>query len=125
MAKAKKSFYSVEACAGLAAEFAGMGDDERAEYYYECENKAVPPTHVRINYLVVAEADRGKGKGRELLHEAIEEAETYKLPIYITACALEPSTDISRLVAFYEKEGFTVEDADMGGEVLMSYTGAR
>jgi len=74
--------------------------------------------YVRIDSLFVNAEDRGHGKGRELLREAIAEAKTYKMPIYIVAGMLGFDTDISRLVPFYESEGFTAI-ADLGGEVLM------
>jgi hypothetical protein len=40
------------------------------------------------------------------------------MPVYIVAGMLGFDTDISRLVPFYESEGFTAI-ADLGGEVLM------
>lgn len=76
--------------------------------------------YVRIDTLFVNKEDRGHGKGRALLLEALAEAKTYGLPIYIVAGMLGFDTDISRLVTFYESEGFTAI-ADLGGEVLMRY----
>ena len=76
--------------------------------------------YVRIDTLFVNPEDRGQGKGRALLLDAIAEAKTYNLPIYIVAGMLGFDTDISRLVTFYESEGFTAI-ADLGGEVLMRY----
>ena len=84
-----------------------MIDDCRSEKY------------VRIDYITVAEEDRGQGKARQLLKDAIAEAKTYGLLIYMVACQLEKDTDLERLVAFYESEGFDVVGR-AGDGVLMS-----
>jgi GNAT superfamily N-acetyltransferase len=112
MAKGDKSFYSVEEYDYLNVDY----DEETGNEIYDGNH------HVRIDYVVVAKKERGQGKGRELLRAAIAEAKTYNLPIYIVASQLEPETDIERLVAFYESEGFSV-DGTIGDEVLMYYYG--
>lgn len=76
--------------------------------------------YVRIDYIVVAEEERGAGKGRELLRAAIAEAKTYGLPIYMVASELEESTDLGQLVDFYEEEGFSIVEV-IGDSVLMEY----
>lgn len=76
--------------------------------------------YVRIDYITVAEEERGHGKGRELLRAAVEEAKTYGLPIYIVASKLTEDTDLERLISFYEEEGFDVV-AVIGDAVLMRY----
>jgi len=77
-------------------------------------------SYARIDYIFVTEEERGKGKGTELLHAAIAEAKSTGLPIYMVASELTKDTDLSRLVDWYEKEGFSVVDV-VGDSVLMTY----
>ena len=76
--------------------------------------------YVRIDYIKVAPEERGQGIARKLLREAILEAKTYNLPIFMVASELEPETDLARLVNFYEDEGFSIY-ACIGDSVLMKY----
>jgi GNAT superfamily N-acetyltransferase len=102
----EKTFYSLDV----------YDNSEESEDRIQSESS---PKYVRIDYIKVAREDRGKGKGRELLRAAIAEAKAYGLPVYMVAEQLEPSTDVERLVRFYESEGFSMADA-VGDGVLMS-----
>ena len=75
-------------------------------------------SYVRIDYIIVDKEERGQGKGRELLKAAIAEAKTHKLPIFIIAEEIEDDTDLDRLVALYESEGFSIHSPAGDGVLL-------
>ena len=78
--------------------------------------------YVRIDYIIVAEEERGQGKGRQLVKDAVAEAKTCGLPIFMVACQLEQDTDLEMLCEFYESEGFEVHSM-AGDSVVMEYVG--
>lgn len=65
-----------------------------------------------IDIIHIDPASRGQGYGRQLLHAALEQIEG---PVYLVACPKDQDTDFSRLVEFYESEGFQADEsaADM------------
>lgn len=77
-----------------------------------------------IAHLFVPVAERGQGKGRELLRGAIEDMrlegkfDTVKLSADSESEDPENPIDLAGLVEFYESEGFDIEEA--GSVVIMS-----
>lgn len=81
---------------------------------YEVEGEQ----YVLIEKLFVPAENRGNGIARSLLREAISHARaTYpRMVIRLVAEPLDADTDMDRLVAFYESEGFDVIEA---GEIVV------
>lgn len=75
-----------------------------------------------IAHLWVPAAERGQGKGRQLLQQAIEEMRQegkfslIKLSADSESEDPENAIDLADLVEFYESEGFDIEEA---GEVVV------
>ena len=75
-----------------------------------------------IEKIFVAPEDRRQGKARAMLREAIAEIKANHPGMAIKVAALpfgEDPIDMADLVAFYESEGFDVENCD-GHAVIMS-----
>ena len=74
-----------------------------------------------IEKIWVPAEDRGQGKGRKMLEEAIEEIKAThgNITIKIAALPFDNGMDMADLVAFYESVGFDVEDTS-GHAVIMS-----
>jgi predicted GNAT family N-acyltransferase len=82
--------------------------------------------YILISKLWIAPAERGSGKARRLLRSAIAEIKrAYPvLDIKLSASGeLDKTTDLARLVKFYECEGFTVDDQPDSPSITMIYTG--
>lgn len=77
-----------------------------------------------IEKIFVPACERGRGMGTELLREAIAEirAEHGSVVIKLAALPLDRDTDLFQLVAWYEREGFSV-DSTAGDAVVMTYEG--
>ena len=74
-----------------------------------------------IEKIFVAPEDRRQGKARAMLRQTIEEIKAKHSGMKIKLAALpfgEDAIDMSDLVAFYESEGFSVENCD-GHAVIM------
>ena len=74
-----------------------------------------------IEKIWVPAEDRGQGKGREMLENAINDIRTQhgKIIIKIAALPFDDGMDMDDLVSFYESVGFDVEDTS-GHAVIMS-----
>ena len=74
--------------------------------------------YVLIEKLFVPSENRGNGIARRLLREAVSHARaTYPgMAIRLVAEPLDADTDMDRLLAFYESEGFDVIEA---GEIVV------
>lgn len=81
---------------------------------YEVEGDS----YVLIEKLFVPAENRGNGIARRLLREAVFHARTDhpSMAIRLVAEPLDTETDMDRLVAFYESEGFDVIEA---GEIVV------
>lgn len=77
-----------------------------------------------IEKIFVPACERGRGVGTALLREAIAEirAEHGGIVIKLAALPLDRDTDLFQLVAWYEREGFSVEST-AGDAVAMAYEG--
>ena len=62
-----------------------------------------------IGLLFVEKEYRGQGAGQELLLKAIEYAG--KNDLYLVCCPKDKDTDFSRLVGFYEDNGFEIDES--------------
>lgn len=74
--------------------------------------------YVLIEKIFVPVENRGNGIARRLLREAVSHSRTTHpgMAIRLVAEPLDASTDMERLVAFYESEGFDVIEA---GEIVV------
>jgi GNAT superfamily N-acetyltransferase len=110
-------------------------ESEREKSYIAWE-KVIEPTfddegdedgeleYVLIDKIWIDPADRGKGKARELLRNAIKEIKQKHPDLEIKLSAsgeLDKTTDLKKLVDFYEREGFSVDDQDSHSSVMMTY----
>ena len=77
--------------------------------------------YVLIEKIWVPESERGQGKGRKMLEQAIDDIRTQhgKITIKIAALPFDSGMEMDDLVAFYESVGFDVEDTS-GHAVIMS-----
>jgi predicted GNAT family N-acyltransferase len=77
--------------------------------------------YVLISKLYIIPEDRGQGKARALLQLTLKEIQELhpEKEIKLAASKSEPDTDLDRLVSFYAKEGFCVEDIPDCPFVLM------
>ena len=88
---------------------------------YDAEGEVVgAEEYALIEKVWVPESDRGNGIGRKLLREAIEEIKAAGHDtIKIAALPFDGGMDMADLVAFYESEGFEIENCE-GHAVIMS-----
>lgn len=75
-----------------------------------------------IEKIFVPAHERGRGVGTELLREAIAEIRAAHggVAIKLAALPLDRDTELLQLVAWYEREGFSVESL-AGDAVVMTY----
>ena len=102
-----KSYISWEACFDDAYDDEGeiIGQDE----------------YVLIEKIFVAPADRRQGKARGMLREALAQIAAQYPGMDVKVAALpfgEDAIDMADLVAFYESEGFSIDNCD-GHAVIM------
>ena len=71
-----------------------------------------------IEKVWVPAEQRGQGKGRELVEQAIKEIEVTGLSCKIAALPFDDGMEMADLVEWYESFGFSVEDAS-GDAVIM------
>jgi GNAT superfamily N-acetyltransferase len=71
---------------------------------------SVRPRRCRIGWLVVADADRGRGVGRALVAEAVRRLDGPGVVEVVTFGADHPAAEPSGARAFYERLGFTAEE---------------
>lgn len=71
-----------------------------------------------IEKVWVPEGQRGQGKGRKLIEEALKEIEETGLTCKIAALPFDGGMDMADLVEWYESFGFSVEDTS-GHAVVM------
>lgn len=77
--------------------------------------------YVLIEKLYVAPADRRQGVAREILREALAEIAKIHSGMTVKLAALpfgDDAIDMADLVAFYESEGFSIDNCD-GHAVIM------
>ncbi|MEL0099989.1 MAG: GNAT family N-acetyltransferase, partial [Opitutae bacterium] len=92
------------------ASWTTMADDiEEYDDYGYFVDVTKGPEYAVIDKIYVDPSERGRGKARSLLREAIAEIQSERpgIPIMLNALPLEPGTDMNRLVSFYESEGFS------------------
>ena len=96
--------------------------DVQADEVYNDEGDVTgQDQYVLIEKLYVAPADRRQGKGRTMLREALAEIAAQQPGMDVRLAALpfgEDAIDMADLVAFYESEGFSIDNCD-GHAVIM------
>ena len=106
-----------------------VGAHELPEHYVgwgrEIDENTDEP-YVLIHSLSVPKHLRGQGYGRLSMRKALSEIQDAypDLPIRMAADQVENSTDLRRLVNFYQHEGFDVIDGS-GPSVIMEHDGIR
>ena len=95
--------------------------DVNCDDIYDAEGDVVgQEEYALIEKIWVPSSERGNGKGRQMLREAIEEIKAAGHDtVKIAALPFDDGMDMCDLVEFYESEGFDIEDTN-GHAVIMS-----